>query len=107
MRIKPDNIEFISFNDGICDIYTIDDEEKRTNKYIGLNFSNKVLGFKRYWAAAANQMQINRVMKVPFVNGIDTFDTVEVNGVGKYDIKAIQEIYDSNPPCLILTLKIQ
>lgn len=105
MKIKIDNIQFISFNDGICDIYSIDDEGNKTNKYTRLNFSNKVLGFNRYWAAAANQMQINRIIKIPLVNGIDTFDTVEIEGVGKYDIKATQEIYDSNPPCIILTLK--
>jgi len=107
MKIKPKNIEFVSFNDGICDIYTVDDEGKRSNKYSGLNFSKKVLGYKRYWAAAASQMQINRVIKIPLVNGIDTFDTVEIEGEGKYDIKLMQEIYDSNPPCIILTLKIQ
>lgn len=107
MKIKSDSIEFISFSDGKCDIYTEDDSGGKSNKYIGLGFSNYVLGVKRYWAAAANQVKINKVIRIPLLRDIDTFDTVEIKGMGKYEVKEIQEIYDTNPPCITLSLKAQ
>jgi hypothetical protein len=104
MKIKTDT-EFISFSDGVCDIYTVDDAGEKTDKYPALCFSNRVLGFKRYYAAAANQAQINRVIRVPQISGIEIHDTAEISGVGKYDIDLVQYIYDTNPPCIDLTLR--
>lgn len=103
MKIKTDNIEFISFNDGICDIYTDDENGKRVDKYKKLGFSNRVLGFKRYFEAAANQININRVIRIPKLKNIDNYDYVEIDEV-KYSVKMVQEIYDTNPPSVDLTL---
>jgi len=105
MKIKLDNIEFESFSDGICDIYSEDEEGNRVNKYNGLGFSNRVLGFKRYFTAAANQVKTDRVIRIPQVSGIDTHDTVEIKGVGKYSIELIQPIFDTNPFSIDLTLR--
>jgi hypothetical protein len=105
MKIKTENIEFASFSDGVCDIYSEDDTENRVFKYIGLGFDNRVLGFKRYFTAAANQVQVNRVIRIPQVPGIDNHDTVEVKGMGKYSIELIQSIFDTNPPSIDLTLR--
>jgi hypothetical protein len=104
VKIKTD-IEFISFSDGVCDVYAVDDDGEKTVKYTALCFSNRVLGFKRYYTAAANQTQINKVIRVPQVSGVDTHDTVEITGVGKYDIDMVQYIDDTNPPCIDLTLR--
>lgn len=104
MKIKTDT-EFISFSDGVCDIYTEDEESNKVYKYNSLGFSNRILGFKRYYAASANQVQINNVIRIPLVNGIDTHDTLEIKNLGKYDIDLAQIIYDTNPPCIDLTLK--
>lgn len=105
MKIKTDNIEFISFNDGVCDIYTVDEEENKTNKYTGLGFSDSVLGFNRHFAAKAVQVKVNAVIKIPKVNGIDTHDTVDIKGLGKYDIEMVQNKFDTNPPSIDLTLR--
>lgn len=104
MKIKPDNIEFISFSDGVCNIYSEDDEGNKTYKYKGLGFSNRVLGFKRFYAAAASQTDINKVIRIPQLKGITTYDHVEING-DIFDIKMVQAIYDTNPPCIDLTLQ--
>ncbi|SKA99790.1 hypothetical protein SAMN05443428_13812 [Caloramator quimbayensis] len=104
MKIKTD-IEFISFSDGICDIYSIDEEGNITYKFRGLGFANRVLGFKRYFTAAANQVKTDRVIRIPNVYGIDNHDIVEIRGNGKYDIELIQNIFDSNPQCIDLTLR--
>ncbi|AGK95405.1 hypothetical protein [Clostridium pasteurianum] len=105
MKIKTDNIEFISFSDGICDIYTEDEEGNKSPKYNGLGFSNRVLGFNRHYAARANNVQTNAVIRIPQVPGIDTHDTLEIKNQGKYDIELIQNKFDTNPPCKELTLR--
>lgn len=103
IKIKNDNIEFISFNDGICNIYAEDENGDRVDKYKKLGFSNRVLGFKRYFEAAANQININRVIRIPKLKNIDNYDYVEIDAV-KYGVKMVQEIYDTNPPSIDLTL---
>ena len=103
MKIKT-NVEFISFNDGICDIFTTDQEGVRLpNKYTSLGFSKRVLGFKRYFEASARQIDINRVIRIPQLPGIDNYDFVEIDSVA-YGVKMVQEIYDTNPMCIDLTL---
>ncbi|MCT8978657.1 hypothetical protein N4T77_18875 [Clostridium sp. CX1] len=105
MKIKTDNIEFISFSDGVCDIYTEDEEGTRTNKYIGLGFNNRVLGYNRVFAAKSAQVQANAVIRVQQVFGIDMHDTLEIRGLGKYDIELLQNIFETNPPSIDLTLR--
>ncbi|KEI01569.1 hypothetical protein [Clostridium botulinum] len=105
MKIKVDNIEFISFSDGICDIYEQDEEGNKIYKHKSLSFSNRVLGFKRYFTAAANQVKTNRVIRIPQVPNIDNHDTLEIKGVGRYDIELVQFIYDTNPLSIDLTLR--
>lgn len=104
MKIKTDNIEFVSFSDGICDIYTEDEEENKNYKLRGLGYEERVLGFKRHFAAKAAQVQANAVIRIPKVPGIDTHDTLEILNMGKYDIELAQNIKDSNPPSIELTL---
>lgn len=105
MKLKANNIEFVSFSDGVCDIYYEDNEGNKEYKYNSLGFTNRVLGYNRYFTAKANQVKVNAVIRIPKVNGIDTHDEIEIRGVGRYSIELIQEIFESNPPCLDLTLK--
>lgn len=104
MKIKTD-LEFESYSDGICDIYTTDEEGERSEKHRGLGYGNRVMGFKRHFAAAAVQRQINKVIRIPRVSGVEPQDTVELRGIGKYEIELAQIIYDANPPSIDLTLK--
>lgn len=99
MKIKTD-IDFISFSDGICDIYTEDD----VIKYKNLAFSNRALGIKRIFEASANLMVINKVIRIPLLNNIDTYDHVIINKIN-YEIKIIQPIYDSTPQSIDLSLQ--
>lgn len=105
MKIKMDNIEFVSFADGVCDVYTEDEEGTPTYKYKGLGFTNRVLGFNRAFAAQAVQVKANAVIRIPQLKNIDAHDTVEIKGIGKYDIELVQNIFDTNPPSLDLTLR--
>ncbi len=103
MKIKTNGIEFESFNDGICNIYSEDEENARTNKYVALGFSNRILGYGRVFGAKAYQIEVNRVIRIPKLQGINNYDFVEIEGV-KYGVKLVQEIYDANPESIDLTL---
>lgn len=105
MKIQVPNIEFISFSDGICDIFVEDEEGKRTYRYTGLGYEEKVLGFNRHFAAKAVQVQANAVIRIPKVPGINIHDTLEIQNQGRYDIELAQNITDSNPPSIDLTLR--
>lgn len=103
MKIKTDT-EFISFNDGVCNIFTLDgDGERLTDKYSDLGFSKRILGFKRYFEASSRQIDINRVIRIPQIGGIDNYDYVEIDST-IYGVKMVQPIYDTNPPSMDLTL---
>jgi len=104
MRIKIGNIEFATFNDGVCNIFPTDENQERLpNKYTSLGFSNRILGFKRYFEASARQIVINRVIRIPQLDCIDNYDFVEIDST-IYGVKMVQPIYDTNPPSMDLTL---
>jgi len=105
MKIKANNIEFISFSGGVCDIYYEDDEGVKSYKYKDIGYDNRILGFRRHFAAKKVNVNINKVIRIPLVEGIDNYDKVEIKNIGKYDIELSQIIYDTNPPCIDLTLK--
>lgn len=105
MKIKVPNIEFQVFNDGVCDIYYEEDEHKDF-KYKRLGFNERVLGFKRYFAAASAKVEIKKIIRIPYLENIDDYDTIEIEKE-KYEIKLIQAKYDTNPKCLELTLNIK
>jgi hypothetical protein len=98
-------IEFISFSDGVCDIYEETEEGEKKYKYRSLGYTERTLGYKRYFAAKAAQVQTNAVIRIPEVKGINSHDTLVINGIGRYDIELIQRVNDSNPICLDLTLR--
>jgi len=104
MKIKIGNIEFATFNDGVCNIFTTNEDGDRiADKYSNLGFGNRVLGFKRYFEANAREIDINRVIRIPQLDGIDNYDYVEIDGA-TYGVKMVQPIYDTNPPSMDLTL---
>lgn len=104
MKIKVPNIQFITFNDGICDIYTEDEEGNRTYKYEKLNFSNKTLGYGRYFAALSENIKVDRVIKIPLVHNINSQDICSIES-NAFSIELIQQTDDTNPRSMILTLK--
>lgn len=105
MKIKVPNIEFTSFSDGICSIYSEDEEGNKTYKYNDLGFQNRVLGFGRHYAAKAVQVEANAVIRIPQLPNINNRDTLEIKGIGRYSIELVQNIFDSNPQSIDLTLR--
>lgn len=105
MKIKVPNIDFTCFSDGLCDIYSEDEDGKKDLKFEGLGFEERVLGFARHFAAKSAQVEANAVIRIPKVPGINNHDSLEIYGLGKYEIELAQNIKDSNPPSIDLTLR--
>ncbi len=94
------------FNDGICYIYEKTDEET-TLKYSGVRFADRVVGAKRYYAAAQVQVEINRLIRVQKGPVITPHDIVVINENGinvNYKIAQVQKIPDTYPPCIDISL---
>lgn len=103
MLQKPKKTQ--TFNDGICDIsIVVGDGEEPESLYKNLRFGNKIFGYKRFFTAAANDVRISKVIRIPYVPGIDTDCTISI-GDDDYEIKMMQTIDDVAPTCFELTLQ--
>lgn len=106
MKIK-NNVEFESFNDGVCTIYS----ESRVKegdyniRYSGLGFSKRVMGIQRHFIADAYHKKVDKVIRIPIIPIIEEYDIVKIDKT-LYSIELIQELKDTNPPSYQLNMKI-
>ena len=96
-------IEFLTFSDGYCDIYSVKGN-KLEAKRMTLCFGDRVIGFKRHFAARAASSEITRLIQVPLQQYITAVDRAVIAGA-EYKIEQIQELKDTNPPVTVLTLR--
>ena len=99
------------FNSGIVTIYTVTDSalpgyqpKPELTEKIVLRYEEQRLGIQRYYAAMQNQIQIERVIRVPWAE-ITNQDIAETENGVKYRIDLVQTVDSAYPPCLDLTLK--
>lgn len=99
-------LEFQTFNDGIVNIYHTDDSgNKEVSAYLSnIPFSSRVVGTQRYYAAAQHNIEISDIIRIPLVPDISTYDIIESDST-LYEIKRIQQLNDTNPSCIQLTLQ--
>ncbi|SCL88016.1 hypothetical protein [Sporanaerobacter sp. PP17-6a] len=102
MKIKTPT-EFQTFNDGICDIYTVK-TNKIDEKIMSLRFGDRTVGMKRYYTARAANVDINRLIQIPQQLSITSLNRAVIEN-NEYKIEQVQHIKDTNPPVTILTLK--
>ena len=103
--IQPNNIKFLSFNCGVCNIFSEDEEGNVEYKIKNLPFSNKTLGYGRYYTAKASNTKVDRVIVIPYIPfKINNHLTLCIEDMD-YFIELVQEIEDSNPKSLQLTLR--
>ena len=102
MKIKTPT-QFESFCDGVCDIVTPDGDNEPKVKY-HLRYADRVVGIKRFYEAAAAQLEINAVIRVHQRRDITTHDQVLI-GDKLYEIKQVQHINDALPPATDLSLR--
>lgn len=92
------------FNDGICDLYSINDDDSMTVIQAGLRFADKTVGSARFFAAKDHQHSADRMIRIPWDTEIPA-NTVIVIGSAQYDVIQVQKILDTFPHCRQLTIE--
>lgn len=95
--------EFLTFNDGKCDIYSVSGN-RLADKLITLCFGNRTVGMKRFYAARAANIEINRLIHIPLREDVTAENNVVIFG-NRYHIEQTQNLYDTNPQVTVLTLR--
>lgn len=112
VRPRTDNGVTQNYNDGVVAIIAVVDTAKPgyqpqpgdpQEKYT-LRYEERRLGIQRYYSSLQNQIQLDRVIRVPRVAGITTQDFAVTEDKQAYRIDLVQSVMDVYPPSLDLTL---
>lgn len=108
---RPGNEISQSYNDGLVTIYRLTDGGKPgylpqplPSKIVTLHYAEMRLGLTRYYAAKQNNVQVERVLRVPRGANIAAQDIAVTEDGQEYDIDLIQSVDGIWPPSLDLTL---
>ena len=99
------NPQIQTFNDGILDIYKTDDNgNKENNAYLAnVHFQKRTAGITRIYAAAQASEKFTDVVRVPRGVTVSPYDIVVIDNKD-YEVKLVQEIYDTIPQSKDITL---
>ncbi len=108
---RPSNEVTQGYNDGVVTVYAVADSarpgyqpvEQLTEK-IKLRYEEQRLGIQRYYDAMQNQLQVERVLRVPRAGQITSQDVAETEDGRRYRIDLIQMVDSVWPPSQDLTL---
>ena len=110
-RPRTDNGVTQNFGDGVVAIYSVKDvaqpgyqPKPQTTLKCKLRYEEQRLGIQRYYSSLQNQIQLDRVIRVPRVAGITTQDFAVTEDKQAYRIDLVQSVMDVYPPSLDLTL---
>ena len=99
------NVVFEKFNDGIVVVCEIDDDGNAGTQKEKLRFSEKTVGYNRYYEAMTAKVQIDKLIRVPFRRWL-TSEYLAVIGSDVYEIHQAQTIIDSFPKTTALSLHL-
>lgn len=111
MRIKS-NLEFQTYNDGLCSIYSVENDAQKGNlpkkklvsKYGKVPYEKRTVGVKRFYIAKQADVTIELLIRVPDAFKVSPQDVCMINGK-QYTVHQVQDIMDSMPESKDLTLK--
>ncbi len=95
--------KFEKFNDGIADVYHVNDEDRLEKIKKGLRFGNENVGITRHYAAQAADRRVGRGVRRLVGREIETIQVVVIEG-RQYDIDKADHLKDTLPPITKLTL---
>lgn len=111
---RPDNEISQTFNDGVCTVYNQRDTAQpgykpkpELERKAFLRFEEQRVGLNRYYAARQNNVEVERVLRVPLppLPQVPTpQDLLSVDGKVFYRIDFVQTVPGVWPPCVDLTL---
>ena len=108
---RPSNEVTQGYNSGGVTVYAVTDSarpgyqpvEQLTEK-IKLRYEEQRLGIQRYYNAMQNQIQVERVIRVPRAEQITSQDVAETEDGRRYRIDLVQTVDGVWPPSQDLTL---
>lgn len=108
---RPDNKITQSFNSGLVRIYDVKNTaapgytpvEKLVHK-LTLRYDEQRLGIQRYYSGRQNQVQIERVIRVPKAGRVSSQDVAITEDGYRYRIDMVQAVVGVYPPSSDLTL---
>ena len=108
---RPSNVVTQGYNSGVVTVYAVTDSarpgyqpvEQLTEK-IKLRYEEQRLGIQRYYNAMQNQIQVERVIRVPRAEQITSQDVAETEDGRRYRIDLVQTVDGVWPPSQDLTL---
>ena len=100
-----------NFGDGVVKIYTVTNSAPPGYQPVPalalkcvLRYEEQRLGIQRYYTGQQNQIQIERVIRVPRAGAITSQDVAITEDGRRYRIDLVQVVTDAYPPSLDLTL---
>ncbi|MCM1026521.1 MAG: hypothetical protein NC432_08780 [Roseburia sp.] len=111
MRIKT-NIPFQTFNDGVCRICSLENAgEKGRLPVMELRekagrapFENRRVGVKRFFDAKQENVEIDKVIRIPDAYQVSTQDVCILDGI-QYGVYQVQSVPGAIPGAQDLSLK--
>lgn len=112
-RPRTENGVTQNFDDGIVKIYTVTNsapvgllpvETLSDAPIYTLRYEERSFGIQRYYSARQNQIQIERVLRVPRVPNVTNQNVAVTQDGNKYRIDWVQPLTDVYPSSMDLTL---
>lgn len=97
-------VKFEAFLDGLCALWQLDDGRKPVLLQDGIRFQNRVVGFKRNFAADQAGRTVQKLIRIPQNPKVGK-GTFVVIGQEQYTVLQAQNIPDTIPKCTDLTLE--
>lgn len=100
-----------SFNSGLVGIYSVENVAapgytpvEKLRLKLTVRYDEQRLGIQRYYSGRQNQVQIERVIRVPRTGRVSNQDVAITEDGYRYRIDLVQTVPDIYPPCSDLTL---
>ena len=108
---RPDNGVTQPFNDGVVTIFSYKDRApagfqpvEELEEKIVLRYEELRVGLQRYYEARQNQIQVERVIRVPRAGRVTSQDIAETEDGRYYRIDLVQSVEGVWPASMDLTL---
>jgi len=110
-RPRTENGVTQNFCDGVVKIYTVTNSAQpgyqpkpQTALKCKLRYEEQRLGIQRYYSGRQNQVEIERVLRVPRYGGITNQDVAVTEDGRQFRIDMVQNVTDVYPASLDITL---
>lgn len=108
---RPNHIITQPLNDGmvrICDVVNAAEPGllpvKKLYPKVALRYENQRVGINRFYSGMQNQIQVDKVIRVPKAIVVTSKDIAVTEDGQEYRIEQVQDVLDVYPVCLDLTL---